>query len=186
MLTPYLAGLNLAGRRVVVIGGGIVAQRRLPALLDAGAVITLISPQVTPAVEGMAGAAELTWRQRDYAPGDLSGAWYAMALTDSAPVNAAVLAEAESRKIFCVRADVARDGTAVTPAAPGGTPASGQWQGLRIAVMSGRLAAGEGGHDPLRVASVRDGVLDWLGSGAGEGLVGRPDQRPGPWSGPVD
>lgn len=171
METPYLAGLDLAGRRVVVIGGGVVAQRRLPTLLDAGALIELISPEVTPAVEGMAGAGELVWHQRDYAAGDLDNAWYVMALTDSAGVNAAVAADAESRRIFCVRADDGTAGTAVTPA-------SGQWSGLRIAVVSGQLARGEGGHDPLRAASVRDGVLEWLGSGAGEGLLARHERRP--------
>ena len=89
---PYLAGLRLAGRRVVVVGGGVVAQRRLPALLAAGADVVLVSPEVTPAVEGMAGAGELAWERRRYAAGDLAGAWYAMALTDDPEVNAAVVA----------------------------------------------------------------------------------------------
>ena len=53
---PYLAGLDLRDRRVVVIGGGTVAQRRLPALLDVGALVELISPETTAAVEGMAQA----------------------------------------------------------------------------------------------------------------------------------
>jgi uroporphyrin-III C-methyltransferase/precorrin-2 dehydrogenase/sirohydrochlorin ferrochelatase len=136
----------------------------------------VISPEDTPAVEGMANAGELVWRQRAYTAGDLDGAWYAMALTDDADVNAAVVAEAESRQIFCVRADDGPAGSAVTPA-------SGQWSGLRIAVVSGQLARGEGGHDPLRAASVRDGVLDWLGSGAGEGLLARHDRRPSTESG---
>ena len=56
MPEPYLAGLDLAGRRVVVVGGGSVAQRRLAGLLAAGAVVEVIAPEVTPAVEGMAAA----------------------------------------------------------------------------------------------------------------------------------
>ena len=54
MPEPYLAGLDLAGRRVVVVGGGPVAQRRLVGLLAAGAVVEVIAPEVTPAVEAMA------------------------------------------------------------------------------------------------------------------------------------
>ncbi|MBI4941009.1 MAG: uroporphyrinogen-III C-methyltransferase, partial [Actinobacteria bacterium] len=44
---PYLAGLRLAGRRVVVVGGGAVAQRRVPGLLAAGADVTVVSPRIT-------------------------------------------------------------------------------------------------------------------------------------------
>src|SRR5439155_15387161 len=72
----YLAGLNLTGRRVVVIGGGPLAQRRLPRLVAAGAAVEVISPHVTPAVQAMADAGELTWHERRYADGDLDGAWY--------------------------------------------------------------------------------------------------------------
>jgi uroporphyrin-III C-methyltransferase/precorrin-2 dehydrogenase/sirohydrochlorin ferrochelatase len=168
--TPYLAGLDLRDRRVVVVGGGTVAQRRLSTLLDAGASVLLVSPEATPAVEGMAQAGELRWEQRGYLDGDLEDAWYALALTDDPNVNAAVVAEATRRRVFCVRGD---DGTAGTAS----TPAGGEWSGLRIAVTSGRLsnqAPAQGGHDPLRAAAVRDGVLDWLRSGAGEELIARP------------
>ena len=61
---PYPVGLRLAGRRVVVVGGGHVAQRRVPALIAAGADVLLVSPQVTPALEGLAG--EITWEQRRF------------------------------------------------------------------------------------------------------------------------
>ena len=58
----------------------------------------------------------ITLSLREYRDGDLDGAWYAIAATDDAQVNAAVVAEAERRRIFCVRADIAVEGTAVTPA----------------------------------------------------------------------
>jgi len=51
----YLVGLDLTGRRVVVVGGGTVAQRRLPRLVASGASVEVIAPHVTPAVQGMAG-----------------------------------------------------------------------------------------------------------------------------------
>jgi uroporphyrin-III C-methyltransferase / precorrin-2 dehydrogenase / sirohydrochlorin ferrochelatase len=152
---PYLAGLRLSGRRVVVVGGGTVAQRRLPPLLAAGAAVVLVSPEVTPAVEGMVGAGELAWERRRYAAGDLAGAWYAMALTDDPEVNAAVVAEAEERAVFCVRADDAPRGTAVTPA-------SGEQDGVRVGVLTWG-ASDE--RDPRRAAAVRDGVLEALREG---------------------
>jgi uroporphyrin-III C-methyltransferase/precorrin-2 dehydrogenase/sirohydrochlorin ferrochelatase len=162
---PYLAGLDLTGRRVVVVGGGTVAQRRLPPLLDVGARIELIAPEVTPAIEGMAGADEITWQPRRYAAGDLAGAWYVMALTDDPETNAAVAAEAEQQRVFCVRADRGAGGSA-------STPASGEWRGLRIAVASESIGPGsEHGADPIRAAVVRDGVLEWLRSGAGDDIL---------------
>ena len=67
---------------------------------------------------------------RDYRDGDLDDAWYAIAATDDPKVNAAVVAEAERRRIFCVRADAGREGTAVTPA-------SLDYRGLLIGVLAG-------------------------------------------------
>ena len=53
---PYPVALRLAGRRVVVVGGGPVAQRRGPGLLAAGADVLVVSPRATPAIEGLAQA----------------------------------------------------------------------------------------------------------------------------------
>lgn len=124
---PYLVGLRLAGKKVVVVGGGTVAQRRLPLLIASGADVHVIAPSVTPAVEAMD---QITLSVRDYRDGDLDGAWYAIAATDDARVNVAVVAEAERRRIFCVRADIAVEGTAVTPA-------SFSYAGLSVGVLAG-------------------------------------------------
>ena len=146
----YLAGLDLSGRRVVVVGGGTVAQRRLPRLVAAGAAVELIAPQVTPAVQGMADAGELVWHERPYADGDLDGAWYVVSCTSDTEVNAAVAAEAERCRVFCVRSDVGALGSAVTPAV-------GEHDGLLIGVLAG--------GEPRRSAGVRDGLLDALREG---------------------
>ncbi|NKX89440.1 uroporphyrinogen-III C-methyltransferase [Nocardia coubleae] len=146
----YLVGLDLRGRRVVVVGGGTVAQRRLGLLVAAGARVHVISRAVTPAVEGMATAGQLTVELRDYRDGDLDEAWYAMACTDEPETNAAVVAEATAKRIFCVRADIARDGTAVTPA-------TARYDGLTLGVLAG------GAH--RRSAAVRNGLLEALQSG---------------------
>ncbi len=150
MRDHYLAGLDLAGRRVVVVGGGTVAQRRLTGLLAAGADVEVIAPELTPAVEGMAAARELRWTPRSFADGDLDGAWYAVACTDSPHVNAEVGAEAERRRVFCVRADDAPAGSAVTPAV-------GRHDGLTVGVLAGRA--------PRRSAAVRTALVEALQAG---------------------
>lgn len=66
----YLLGLRLHGRRVVVIGGGAVAARRIPRLLAAGADVLLVSPSVTATLEDLAGTGRITWLAREYQSGD--------------------------------------------------------------------------------------------------------------------
>jgi uroporphyrin-III C-methyltransferase/precorrin-2 dehydrogenase/sirohydrochlorin ferrochelatase len=147
----YLVGLRLAGKKVVVIGGGTVAQRRVPVLIAGGAQVHVVARAATPAVEALAEQQPgITLELRDYRDGDLEGAWYAIAATDQPDVNAAVVAEAERRRIFCVRADSGRDGTAVTPA-------SFDYEGLLIGV----LASGE--H--RRSAAVRSAIRDAFAQG---------------------
>ncbi|AEA24928.1 uroporphyrinogen-III C-methyltransferase [Pseudonocardia benzenivorans] len=153
----YLVGLDLAGRRVVVVGGGQVAQRRLPRLIASGAAIEVVSPQVTPAVEGMVSAGEISWTERGYADGDLDGAWYAVACTDDPAVNRAVGSEAQRRRVFCVRADDGSAGTAVTPA-------TGDHDGLTVGVLAG------GRH--RRSAAVRTALVEALQAGVVDDAAG--------------
>ncbi|BBZ07269.1 uroporphyrinogen-III C-methyltransferase [Mycolicibacterium doricum] len=143
----YLVGLRLAGRKVVIVGAGTVAQRRLPLLIANAADVHVIARAATPAVEAMTG---ITLTLRDFRVGDLDGAWYVIAATDDPDVNAAVVAEAERRHIFCVRADVAREGTAVTPA-------TFEYEGLSVGVLAG------GEH--RRSAAIRSAIREALASG---------------------
>jgi uroporphyrin-III C-methyltransferase/precorrin-2 dehydrogenase/sirohydrochlorin ferrochelatase len=147
---PYPAGLILEGRRVVVVGGGRVAQRRVPALIAAGALVEVVSPSLTPALEGLLGSGEITWRSERFTADVLDEAWYVIAATQNADVNEEVSAAAEERRIFCVRSD---DGTQATA----WTPATGHDGDLTVAVLANR--------DPRRSAGVRDRILDGLRSG---------------------
>ena len=147
----YLSGLDLHGRRVLVVGAGTVAQRRLPRLLAAGADVLVVAPWATPAVEGMAAAGELRWERRPYRAGDIDGVWYALACTATPAVNEAVCADAERATVFCVRADRGVAGSAVTPATT-------EHDGLLVGVLAGGR--------PRRSAAVRDGLRAALVSGA--------------------
>ncbi|GAA1462952.1 uroporphyrinogen-III C-methyltransferase [Williamsia maris] len=142
----YLVGLDLRGRRVVLIGGGSVVTRRLGTLSASGADIHVIAIDPTPTVESFPG---ITVERRAYRDGDLDGAWYALACTDDAEVNAAVVAEAERRRIFCVRADDARHGSAVTPA-------SIQHDRLNIGV----LASGDHRRSARIRSEIGQGLID--------------------------
>jgi uroporphyrin-III C-methyltransferase/precorrin-2 dehydrogenase/sirohydrochlorin ferrochelatase len=150
----YPVGLRLAGRRVVVLGGGQVAQRRLPALIAAGADIHVVSPEATPSVEAMADAGEITWTRRPYEEGDLADAWYALIATRDPQANADASAEAERNRVWCVRSDDADAATAWTPA-------TGHSEGVTVAVLTTNAK----GRDPRHTAAIRDAVVEGLRDG---------------------
>ena len=160
---PYPAGLRLAGRKVVVVGGGHVAQRRVPALLAAGAVVEVVSPAVTPAIEGLVGSGEVTWHERGFEAADLDDAWYVIAATDVRAVNEEVSRAAEERRVFCVRSDDATRASAWTPAV-------GRHAGVTVAVL--------GNRQPQRSAAVRDEIVSALRDGVIDAEAHR-DRTPG-------
>jgi uroporphyrin-III C-methyltransferase/precorrin-2 dehydrogenase/sirohydrochlorin ferrochelatase len=88
--------------------------------------------------------------RRRFTPADLDGAWLAMACTDDPAVNAEVAAAAAERRIFCVRADAAGDGTARTPA---------------VSRHDGVIVAVNGGDDPARAVALRDAIAAALDLG---------------------
>ena len=141
----YLAGLLLHGRKVVVVGGGCVARRRVPKLLDAGARVELIAPDLHRSLQPLADSGAIAWHARGFTASDLDGAWYVLAVTDSAETNAAVARAAEERHTFCVRADKAGQGSAWTPA-------TGETSGVTVAAITS--------HDPLRARRIRNRFLE--------------------------
>ncbi|WP_047871645.1 uroporphyrinogen-III C-methyltransferase [Nocardiopsis sp. RV163] len=159
----YLLGLRMLGRDVLVVGGGRVAQRRVPVLIESGARVTLVSPEASAALEDLASAGRLTWHRRPYAPGDVAGPgapahWLVHAATDDPAVNAAVAEEAENAHVWCVRADDRHASSAWTPA-------SGSAAGVTVGVV----ASG----DPRRSAGLRDAVVDGLADGTLDARRGR-------------
>ena len=160
-MTGYPVEIDLYDRLAVVVGGGSVALRRVRGLIEAGASVTVIAPDMAD------GLAELpvTVRRRRYRDGDLAGAWFAHAATDDADVNAAVAAEADRRHIWCVRADSAAASAARMPA----VTRQGE---ITVAVTAG--------GDPRRSQRLRSAISLALADGS---LPVRPTRSPGQTTG---
>ena len=87
--------LKLADRAVVIVGGGSDATAKLSAVLDAGARVTVVAPEVTPEIAGNG----VTIHRRPFEASDLDDAWLAVAAAPRA-VNRAVATAAETRRVF--------------------------------------------------------------------------------------
>lgn len=105
--TLFPAFLKLTGRRVVVVGAGPVGASKIDSLLAAGADVTVVAPEVVPAVE----TAPVRIERRRFEPDDLDGAWFVVA---AAPpdVNRAVRAAADTRQLFVNAVDDPPNATA--------------------------------------------------------------------------
>jgi uroporphyrin-III C-methyltransferase/precorrin-2 dehydrogenase/sirohydrochlorin ferrochelatase len=155
----YPIAMNLAGKPVLVVGAGVVATRRTKALIAAGAVVTVIAPAATEELQALAAEGALIWKARGYESTDLDEAWLVHAATDDALVNALVVRDADTQRIWSIRADDASTSSAWTPAAT-------TVQDITIAVTSNR--------DPRRSVAVRNAIAEQLTIGS---LPIRP-QRP--------
>jgi uroporphyrin-III C-methyltransferase/precorrin-2 dehydrogenase/sirohydrochlorin ferrochelatase len=163
----YPLGLKVAGRLVVVVGGGPVAARRVRSLVDAGARVRLVAPHSVLAESGIPvavetleptdgpGPAEVEWVRRDYRTGDLDGAWLVHTATGSAVVDRQVSDDAERARVFCVTAGDASVGSAWVPAVARTTLTDDAE--VTVSVTAGR--------DPRRARAIRDAVAAQLQSG---------------------
>ncbi len=86
---------------VVVIGGGKVAERKILTLLDKGAKIKVISPELTPKLRELAELKHIIWENREYQKGDLKGAFLVIGATNNPLVQEQVFQEAEELGIPC-------------------------------------------------------------------------------------
>jgi uroporphyrin-III C-methyltransferase/precorrin-2 dehydrogenase/sirohydrochlorin ferrochelatase len=139
----YPAFLKLAGRKVVVVGGGPVAAGKLESLLVAGADVTVVAPEVRPEIE----ARNVRIERREFAPADLDGAWWVIA---AAPpeVNRQVLAAAEVRRVFVNAVDDPQHASAYAGSVV-------RRQGVTIAVSTD-------GRAPALAGLLREALDAWL------------------------
>lgn len=112
---PYPLYLCVEGRPVTVIGGGRVAERKVHTLLDHGATLTVVAPEVTDALGRLAAEGRIVWQPRCYQEGDLAGAMIVFSATGDQAVDAAVSAEAQRRGILVNVADMPDLCTALVP-----------------------------------------------------------------------
>ena len=142
--------LRLLGRPVLVVGGGLVAARRAKGLLDAGALVTVVAPVASPALQEMADAGLLTWEARPYLSSDVDGVWFVQTATGAPEVDAQVSADAEAQRVWCVNASNHEASAAWTPAVA-------EVDDVKIAINAG--------GDPRRAMAVRDAVATALETG---------------------
>lgn len=96
----YPIFLDIEGKKCVVVGGGQVALRKVRALLDHGARVEVISPDLCPGLGRMFKQGKVHAVRRDYAEGDLAGAVIVVAATNDNDLNAKVAEEARARGVL--------------------------------------------------------------------------------------
>jgi siroheme synthase-like protein len=156
MSAGYPVLLKLEGRRAVVVGGGYGTEERVRALLDAGARVRLISPESSEQIERWAGQGRIEWLVREYAPGDLEGAFLVIACPRDRARNAQIWAEAEARGIPMDAIDDSAHASFILPAI--------HRQGDLVVAVSSN------GKSPALASRVRDRIARDLGPAYGEFL----------------
>ena len=148
----YPVYLNLAGKRCVVFGGGAVAEGKIPHLLEAGARVTIVSPEATPAIQEAARRGELEWQSREYQLSDLEGAFLGIAATSVRRVNQQISEKAARLGVLVNVVDDPPHCTFIAPSVVKRGPVT--------------LAISTGGASPalarkLRELLAKDPVLEW-------------------------
>jgi uroporphyrin-III C-methyltransferase / precorrin-2 dehydrogenase / sirohydrochlorin ferrochelatase len=146
----YPLTLDVAGRRVVVVGGGPIAARRARALVNAKAQVYVVAPSVCEDLTDFVREGHVTWQPRDYITGDLDGAWLVHTATGDRAADDLVAADAEAARVWCVRADDAGRSAAWTPAV------------TRAGEVTVAITAG---GDPRRATTLRDAISLALDAG---------------------
>ena len=109
---PYPVVLLLEGRRVLVVGGGGVAEAKVQGLLAAGAIVHVVALRVSDGVRSQA----VTWEERPYRAGEVAGYRFVVACTDDPEVNAQVFRDGEAAGVFVNAADDPSHCSATLPA----------------------------------------------------------------------
>jgi siroheme synthase-like protein len=151
--THLAAMLDVAGRDVLIVGGGAVAARRAATLLEAGATVRVVSPTLTAALRTRHRAGEITWEARGWRPGDCRGAFLVVVASADPAVNAQAAAEARGAGALVNDAQIPGRGDLHMPAL----------------IRRGRLqvAVSSGGGSPVLATFIRDRIAGRLGPEVG-------------------
>jgi siroheme synthase-like protein len=114
-LASYPMFLNISGKRCVVIGGGQVARRKVRTLLEHGANVEIISPDLCPELNKLAETGEVKVLRRHYQAGDLQGAFLVIAASDDSEINRQVVKEAKGKSVLVNAADDPENSDFIAP-----------------------------------------------------------------------
>ena len=140
----YMACLDLEGRDVLVVGAGSVALEKVNGLLDVGARVTVVAPEVSAQVDDLASAGRLALVRRAYRTSDLDGQFLVVAATSVTSVNESVYADADARGTLCNVVDVPHLCSFILPAVHRADP-------IAVAISTG-------GASPALAQRLRDDV----------------------------
>lgn len=134
----YMACLDLEGRRCLVVGAGSVGVEKTKNLLEAGAEVTVVAPQASPALHAL----PVRWRRKRFEESDLDGYLLVVAATSFTPLNRRIFADAEARSMLCNVVDVPELCSFILPAVHRAGPIA--------------LAVSTGGASPVLAQRLRD------------------------------
>lgn len=124
---------RLDNKPVLLVGGGEVAQRKARLLLDAGAQLTVVAPELDPELAELAANGSIEWLAGEFAPAQLTGKWLVVAATDRREVNALVYQSANQARIFANLVDDPTRSSFIMPSIIDRSP-------LMVAISSGGKA----------------------------------------------
>lgn len=104
-MPPLPIFLKLEGRNCLVVGGGNVAESKIESLLQAGANVAVVAPEVSEKVASWTSTGKLIWLAKQFEPADLDGIYLVIAATNDPDVNHVVYTLAEDRSILCNAVD---------------------------------------------------------------------------------
>ncbi|MNS56207.1 Siroheme synthase [compost metagenome] len=124
---------RLDNKPVLLVGGGEVAERKARLLLDAGAHLTVVAPELDPELAELAANGSIEWLAGEFAPAQLTGKWLVVAATDRREVNALVYQSANQAGIFANVVDDPKRSSFIMPSIIDRSP-------LMVAISSGGKA----------------------------------------------
>ncbi len=192
-ISGYPVNLVVADRRCVVVGAGRIASRKIETLLDAGARIHVVAPEIGAEIRAWAEAGRVTVSEREFEATDLDGAWLATTATGVPAVDHAVFEAGEARRVWVNSADdptncsftltsVVRQGDLVVTVGTGGrSPALATWLRRRFSQELGPeyatlldmlseareslRATGRSSEDPDWQSALDSGMLELIRAG---------------------
>lgn len=105
MNSNYPIMLRLEGKKVVVVGGGKVAERKVTGLLGTGSCIIVISPNATDELRGLANSGKIEWLEKSFSKQDIEGAFLIFAATNDKALNQSIKMASSEQQLVTIADD---------------------------------------------------------------------------------